>query len=240
VNDSVRIAKRIMDVAFAGVGLLIMSPLFLLIALGVKLTSRGPVFFVQRRAGAVQSVTADVTSEVPTFQMYKFRSMVQDAERKTGAVFAAVGDPRITGLGRLLRRTRLDELPQLLNVLRGDMSLVGPRPERPEMLQNLALAIPYFEERMRLVKPGITGLAQVELDYTGKMPPNSKLRPYADQLLNPFKLEAAAGALADDMRTKLLYDLAYSARLERFGAFLATDLGILLRTPLVMIFGRGR
>jgi lipopolysaccharide/colanic/teichoic acid biosynthesis glycosyltransferase len=166
--------------------------------------------------------------------------MVQDAEKNTGAVLASKGDSRITSVGRLLRRTRLDELPQLINVLRGEMSLVGPRPERPEILENLALAIPYFEERMRMVKPGITGLAQVELSYTGEMAPGSGLRKYAEQLLNPYKVEGAEGALADDMRTKLLYDFAYSARLESFRSFLETDLSIIARTPLVMILGKGR
>lgn len=91
-----------------------------------------------------------------------------------------------------------------------------------------------------MVKPGITGLAQVELSYTGQMSKNNELMKYADQLFNPFKLDEAEGALADDMRTKLLYDFAYCARLEDFRTFLETDLSIIVRTPLVMVLGKGR
>ncbi len=235
----VRIVKRAMDVAIAGTGLVATAPLLGAIAAGIKLSSPGPVLYSQRRAGAVQSITDDAIEDVSTFEMYKFRSMVPDAEKKTGAVLSSRGDPRITTIGRVLRRTRLDELPQLINVLRGEMSIVGPRPERPEILGNLAMAIPYFEERMRMVKPGITGLAQVELSYTGQMSRTSKLRKYTAQLLNPFKIDAAEGALADDMRTKLLYDFAYSAHLENFRSFLHTDLSVILRTPMVMILGKG-
>ena len=105
--------------------------------------------------------------------MCKFRTMRADAEKLTGAVLAQRGRSAHHGVGRFLRKTRLDELPQLWNVLRGDMSLVGPRPERPELARNLAMAIPFFEERMRDVKPGITGLAQVSLGYTGRAPDGS-------------------------------------------------------------------
>jgi lipopolysaccharide/colanic/teichoic acid biosynthesis glycosyltransferase len=239
VDEKVRIIKRAIDIAVAGGGLLVAAPLFGAVAAAIKLTSRGPVLYVQHRAGAVESAAGDAFETVPTFKMYKFRTMVPDAEKATGAVLSRQGDPRVTMVGRLLRRTRLDELPQLLNVLLGDMSVVGPRPERPEILANLAMAIPFFEERMRMVKPGITGLAQVELSYTGKMSERSALRRYAQQLLNPFKLDDAEGALADDMRTKLLFDLAYSARLEDFRSFLLTDLEIIARTPLVMVLGKG-
>lgn len=229
-----------MDLVIAGTGLIVTAPLIALISLGIKLTSRGPIFYAQRRVGVIQNISVDAVDAAPTFLVYKFRTMVDGAEKKTGAVLASKGDARITGIGRILRRTRLDELPQLVNVLSGDMSVVGPRPERPEMLRLLAQAIPCFEERLRLVKPGITGLAQVELGYTGQLPLDSALRAYEDELLNPFQLDAARGALADDMRIKLLYDLTYSARLEHFRTFLKTDLGILLRTPLVMITGKGR
>jgi lipopolysaccharide/colanic/teichoic acid biosynthesis glycosyltransferase len=165
--------------------------------------------------------------------------MRQDAERKTGAVLAAKDDPRATRIGRWLRKTRIDELPQLWNVLRGDMSLVGPRPERPELLANLALAIPFFEERMRDVKPGLTGMAQVHLGYTGSFLAGSPLASVSETLQNPFRVEGAEGALADDLRAKLLYDLAYTASLERFSAFWRMELAILLRTPLVMLRASG-
>jgi lipopolysaccharide/colanic/teichoic acid biosynthesis glycosyltransferase len=165
--------------------------------------------------------------------------MRPDAERTTGAVLAHKDDPRITRVGRFLRRSRIDELPQFWNVLRGDMSLVGPRPERPELINNLALAIPFFEERMRNVKPGITGLAQISLGYTGRAPEDSPIAEFKDQLTNPFKLEGADDAEADDMRMKMLFDLAYSANLEKFGAFLSTELSVIVKTPLVMLRGLG-
>src|SRR5436309_10765379 len=113
------------------------------------------------------------------------------AERATGAMLSKQGDTRITRIGHVLRRTRIDELPQFWNVLVGDMSLVGPRPERPELLNNLALAIPFFEERMRNLKPGITGLAQISLGYTGAAPEGSPITEFKAQLTNPFKLDGA-------------------------------------------------
>jgi lipopolysaccharide/colanic/teichoic acid biosynthesis glycosyltransferase len=171
--------------------------------------------------------------------MLKFRSMRPDAEKHTGAVLASKGDPRITRVGQFLRRTRLDEIPQFLNVLRGDMSLIGPRPERPELAEQLALAIPYFEERMRDVKPGITGLAQVSLGYTGKPLPNSNVAKFEQDLINPFKLDGTEDALADHMRIKLLYDLAYCASTESLRTFLPVELGILFKTPIVMLQALG-
>ena len=120
------------------------------------------------------------------------------------------------------------------------MSLVGPRPERPELLDHLAMAIPYFEERMRDVKPGITGLAQVSLGYTGRALAESEIAAFEAAIVNPFKLEEAEGAEADGMRMKLLFDLAYAAALESFPAFLRMELGIIFKTPLVMVMGLGR
>jgi lipopolysaccharide/colanic/teichoic acid biosynthesis glycosyltransferase len=172
--------------------------------------------------------------------MYKFRTMKPDAEATTGAVIAAEGDSRITRIGAFLRRTRLDELPQLWNVLRGEMSFVGPRPERPELLTDLALAIPFFEERMRGVKPGLTGLAQVTLGYTGRPLPGSKIEALLGSLTNPFKIREAVGALADDMRIKVLYDFAYVAALEDLFSFLRLESWILLQTPLAVLRRTGR
>lgn len=173
------------------------------------------------------------------FRMIKLRSMAVDAEAR-GGTSTARGDPRITPLGRRLRRWKIDELPQFWNVLVGDMSLVGPRPERPELLNNLALAIPFFEERMRNVKPGITGLAQINLGYSGSAPDGSPITAFKEQLTNPFKLDGADDAEADDMRLKMLFDLAYSANLEKFASFLATELSVIAKTPLVMLKGLGR
>ena len=144
------VVKRAMDIALSLLGLLVLSPVMLLIALLVKLTSPGPVFFRQERCG--------LNGE--SFRMLKFRSMWADAEAETGAVWAKKDDPRRTRLGTFLRKTSLDELPQLFNVLRGDMSLVGPRPERPEFIHQFEKTIPNYTVR-HCVKAGITGWAQV-------------------------------------------------------------------------------
>ncbi len=234
-STTVAIAKRCVDVAGAGIGLALTLPLFPFIALAIRLESPGPTFYPQRRANGMLPRRGGEPLGYRTFTLYKFRTMCDGAERGTGAVLAAKDDPRVTRVGRFLRKSRLDELPQLWNVLRGDMSLVGPRPERPELLGDLAAAIPFFEERLRGVKPGLTGLAQVHLGYTGAIPATNKLWGLRHTLQNPFGLKEAEGALADDLRAKLLYDLAYAASLERMSTYLATELGVLLRTPLVML-----
>jgi sugar transferase (PEP-CTERM system associated) len=136
------------------VGFLIACPVMLLVALAVRLTSPGPMLYRQVRAG----------KNGANFTLFKFRSMYQDAEAKSGAVWAAKNDPRVTPLGRWLRRLRLDELPQLINVLRGEMVIVGPRPERPEFVKVLVDQIPYYHQRLA-VKPGITGWAQINHKY---------------------------------------------------------------------------
>lgn len=136
------------------VAFLLTLPLMLIVALLVKLSSPGPVLFRQKRVGLNGRV----------FTLYKFRSMVTDAEAHTGAVWAKRDDPRTTAVGKYLRRLRLDELPQLLNVIRGEMSLVGPRPERPEFVQMLSEQIPFYRQR-HAVRPGITGWAQINYKY---------------------------------------------------------------------------
>lgn len=148
------VLKRMSDILAASVLLFLTLPLFPLVALAVKLDSRGAAIYSQKRAGLGGK----------PFTMYKFRSMRNDAEAK-GAQWATDNDPRVTRLGKILRLSRLDELPQLWNVLKGDMSLVGPRPERPEMIAELNEKIPYYAERHG-VRPGITGWAQTSYTYT--------------------------------------------------------------------------
>jgi lipopolysaccharide/colanic/teichoic acid biosynthesis glycosyltransferase len=240
---SVRVIKRTIDILGSSLGLCATLPLYPLIAAAIKLDSSGPVFYSQVRARGLLAQPSKGSSYVPTcstFRILKFRTMKQDAEKGVGAVLAKKNDSRVTRLGRFMRKVRLDELPQLWNVFKGDMSLVGPRPERPELLVNLALAIPFFEERMRECKPGLTGLAQVSLGYTGAIPDNSRLAAFRDSLQNPFKLEDAEGALADDLRAKLLYDLAYIASLEKLSTYIQTELKVLTMTPLVLLRGSGQ
>jgi lipopolysaccharide/colanic/teichoic acid biosynthesis glycosyltransferase len=243
MNWKVRIAKRVVDIVGSVAGLALVAPALPVIAALIKLDSRGPVLYKQRRAGSLvgtERANGQQQFRFTEFDVLKFRTMRTDAERHTGAVLATENDPRITRVGRFLRRTRLDELPQLWCVLKGDMSIVGPRPERPELLNNLALAIPLFEERMRDVKPGITGFAQINLGYTGAAPPGSDIEKLKEALINPFKLDGAEGADADDMRLKLLYDLAYGAALDHLPSYLRAEAEIILRTPGVMLRGLGR
>lgn len=233
-SRSVRFAKRVVDVVSAAVGLAVVSPLLPWVALAIRLESKGPVLFRQRRVRGMTPASGDGLDDFECFELVKFRTMHVDAERDTGPVLASRGDPRVTRVGRFLRQTRLDELPQLWNVLRGDMSLVGPRPERPEITRELRAAIPFFEERLA-VAPGLTGLAQVNLGYRGEIGEWQALWGLSESLLNPYDLDAARGALADDVRMKLLYDLAYVSALGSWRRWVATDLAVLAKTPLVVL-----
>jgi lipopolysaccharide/colanic/teichoic acid biosynthesis glycosyltransferase len=147
-------AKRLMDISFALLGLILTLPWYPFIALAVKLSSPGPVFYCQTRVGLGGR----------PYTLWKFRTMRVDAEAETGPTLSGRDDPRVTRVGRLLRRFRLDELPQLFNVLMGSMSLVGPRPERPEFVRKYSRTIPYYDHR-HLLKPGLTGLAQLYARY---------------------------------------------------------------------------
>jgi len=173
-----RVYKRLFDVALSVIGLTIASPLMPVIALLIKVNSPGPVFFRQVRVGEREK----------NFMLYKFRTMCEDAENETGAVWAQQNDTRVTHIGNILRKTRFDEIPQLFNVMKGDMSLIGPRPERPEFVEKLKEIIPYYSER-HFVKPGITGWAQVKYRY---------------------------GASVEDAVEKLRYDLYYIKNLSFF------------------------
>ena len=166
-----RIVKRALDVLLAIVGIILTLPLFPFIALAIRLDSPGPIFYRQQRVGEKEK----------NFNLYKFRTMRADAENGTGAVWAKEKDARVTRVGEFFRKSRIDELPQFFNILRGDMSLVGPRPERPEFVEKLKEIIPYYSER-HFVKPGVTGWAQVRYPY---------------------------GASIEDAMEKLRYDLYY-------------------------------
>ena len=177
-------ARRTVDVAGSVVLLFVLGPALALIGLAVRVSSPGPVFYQQTRVGINRrrgqdrrdresdSVPVDrrradrrtIASSGRIFRIYKFRSMVEDAEARLGPTWASQNDTRITPLGLFLRRTRLDELPQIMNVMRGDMSFIGPRPERPFFVEKFRRAIPGYMERLTVV-PGITGLAQVEHRY---------------------------------------------------------------------------
>ncbi|NRA60330.1 MAG: sugar transferase [Psychrobium sp.] len=207
INPYIKFFKRTIDIVISSLLLIVLWPLMLMTAIAIKLSSAGPIIFSQQRIGIATE------KYVEFFTMYKFRTMINNAEQTSGAILACKNDSRITPLGNFLRKTRLDELPQLFNVLRGDMSLVGPRPERPEFYQRLEHEIPFFVERTFLIQPGITGLAQINQGY--------------DTCL-------------DDVRTKLGYDHSYALSLFTPIQWIRMDLHIMLKTVLVMVTGRGQ
>ncbi|NWF50119.1 MAG: undecaprenyl-phosphate glucose phosphotransferase [Ignavibacteriaceae bacterium] len=147
-------AKRLLDIIISFIILILTLPIFIIVSIAIKLDSPGPVFFVQERMGMNGKI----------FRIVKFRSMKQDAEKYTGPVWSQKDDPRVTRVGRIIRKVRIDELPQFINVLSGEMSIVGPRPERPFFVEKLSHEIPYYKRRLK-VRPGITGWAQVKHKY---------------------------------------------------------------------------
>lgn len=201
----VRVFKRGIDLVVGGTLLLVTLPLFPLVALLIKLDSPGPVFYRQLRIGARYRDRTELC------YVTKFRSMIQDAER-TGAQWASKGDNRVTRVGRFVRATRLDELPQLFQVLRGDLSLVGPRPERPQICGELDAQLPFYLERTFELQPGITGLAQVH---------------------------QAGDTSLDDVKQKLLYDHAYGAALSTPATYMVMEWQILRKTVMVVLGARG-
>ena len=206
--------NRLLNLVLALAALIVLSPLMLIIALLVRLTSRGPVLYTQTRVGLDRRLPLDASMNHrreqnlggQPFTIYKFRTMRVDAEHGSGAVWAQQQDPRVTAVGGLLRQYRLDELPQLLNVLRGEMNIVGPRPERPTIFAELREHIAEYPLRQR-AKPGITGLAQINHHYDRSL---------------------------DDVRTKVHYDLEYIRRQS-----VAEDLRIMFKTVPVVLLRRG-
>jgi lipopolysaccharide/colanic/teichoic acid biosynthesis glycosyltransferase len=205
---------RVFNVIVAALMLVVAAPVMLLAALFIRLTSRGPILYMQERVGIDRRWTrTSALNERPSkdlggapFTIYKFRSMRVDAEANGQAVWAKQNDDRVTPIGKILRASRIDELPQLFNVLKGDMNIVGPRPERPSIFVRLREQIEEYPVRQR-VRPGITGLAQVSNPY--------------DQCL-------------DDVRRKVAYDIAYMRRQSLF-----EDMRIMMRTVPVMLLRIG-
>ncbi len=173
-----RFLKRITDVVLASIALIVLSPIMLFIALAIKIDTRGPILYKQKRVGF----------RGKTFLLYKFRSMFVDAEKYTGPVWAEKNDRRVTRMGRIMRPFRLDELPQLLNVLKGDMSFVGPRPERPHFVSKFVNVIPLYLLR-NTVHPGITGLAQVKYSYDRTIEDVKKKLEYDLEYINSISLK---------------------------------------------------
>ena len=208
------IASRALNIVLAAVGIVLLAPLFVLVAVLVRLTSPGPILYTQTRVGIDRRSRRALAlydrrardAGGCVFTIYKFRSMYVDAERLSGAVWATPNDPRVTPVGRVLRKTRLDELPQLFNVVKGDMNIVGPRPERPTIVAQLRQDISDYPLRHR-AKPGITGLAQINHSYDRSL---------------------------EDVRQKVHYDLEYLRRQS-----VAEDVRIMLKTVPVMLFKRG-
>ena len=206
---------RAVNIIIASFGLVLISPLMLIIAALVKLTSPGPIFYTQPRVGIDRRRAAGSLSTYDRrtrdigglpFMIYKFRTMRVGAESRNGAVWATKGDARVTPLGGVMRKLRLDELPQLFNVLIGDMNIVGPRPERPSIFSRLRVDIGEYPLRQR-TRPGITGWAQINQSYDTSF---------------------------DDVRRKVQYDLEY---LQRQGV--REDLRIMAKTVPVILFRKG-
>jgi len=207
VHPFVIYAKRIFDILSAFVGLCLTAVLLPFIVLAIKLDSKGPLFFHQLRVGRLHPDRTEL------FLVHKFRTMYVGAESDGKAQWAKKDDPRITRVGKWLRLIRMDELPQLYNVLCGEMSLIGPRPERPVFIKQLEESIPFYTERSYGVAPGITGYAQIKLGYDEKI---------------------------EDVKEKVQYDHAYALALSKPMSWISMDIFIFLQTIKVVILGRGQ
>ncbi|KEY91740.1 putative colanic biosynthesis UDP-glucose lipid carrier transferase [Candidatus Photodesmus blepharus] len=207
-NKSTRISiyygKRIFDLLTACSCLILLSPIILSVGLIIKANSDGSIFYKQLRVGKSTS------KKIIFFKIIKFRTMYQNSERYSGAIWATKNDPRITSVGHFLRKTRFDEIPQLVNVIKGEMSLIGPRPERPIFYNKLENAIPFFSERTYGVLPGITGLAQINQGYD---------------------------TCVDDVRHKVGFDHSYALSLSSIYSWVVMDINIITKT-IVLIFDR--
>jgi len=186
-------AKRAVDVIVAAIGFVVSFPVMLLVALAIRLTSPGPALYRQQRVGL----------HGRPFTLHKFRTMRVDAEAQTGAVWAKEDDPRVTPVGRFLRRSRLDELPQFWNVLNGDMSLVGPRPERPEFVSGLTRQIPFYGQR-HVVRPGLTGWAQVRYSYGASVEDAMQKLQYELYYIKNMSMALDLYVIAETVKTVLV------------------------------------
>jgi anti-anti-sigma factor len=227
---SVERVKRVLDVAIASTALATCILPSALICAAIRLESKGsPIYSQIRSRRHNRDSHSDISIPDDTFKMYKFRTMYQDAEKENGAVNASENDARITRVGKILRRTRLDELPNFINVLLGHMSVVGPRADRPEIYNSVLDHFPIIYERSRFVKPGITGPAQLQLKSNGDLlhPDDSlvKCLPSCDKYKSTLSF-----------RFKLYYDAAYAIKAIHFKEWLKEEIKWILKTPIVMFF----
>ncbi|UJZ94138.1 sugar transferase [Photobacterium damselae subsp. damselae] len=199
--------KRLCDIVLSLLGLGLTLPFWPLIALAIKFNSKGPVFYRQLRVGKIEQETVDL------FEIIKFRTMYHSEKNQADLSWAKKADPRVTSVGRFLRDTRIDEIPQFINVLRGDMSLIGPRPERPELCGSLQNALPFYLERTAGLKPGLTGLAQVNHGYDNTI---------------------------EDVKEKIGWDHAYAVTLGSPWQWLKMDIYILIKTIKIMLTRKGQ
>lgn len=226
------IVKRFIDIVVSLFVITLCIIPGLILCILISLESSGlPIYTQQRMKKHNRETLNDLKKpdKNDTFTLYKFRTMFKDAEASTGAINASENDPRVTKIGGFLRKTRLDELPNFINVLLGDMSIVGPRADRLDILTSLETDFPVIYERCRFVKPGITGLAQIELKSDGSLP--NQYHKLMD-CVPDFDLDKPVNSF----RFKMYYEAAYSLSLVSFISFLKLELWIMVRTPVVMFF----